>query len=98
MMTLANILNIFSNIKTDLKFNEEIRKEYRKKISIRSSEWIRILGHVSDEIARQTDGKYPVIIFEDIDKLNPEDAWTLFYNYVTILSGRKVISQLKHFQ
>ena len=61
----------------------------RQKISIRSSEWIRILGHVSDEIARQTDGKYPVIIFEDIDKLNPEDAWTLFYNYVTILSGMK---------
>ena len=86
---LANILNIFSNIKTDLKFNEEIRKEYRKKISIRSSEWIRILGHVSDEIARQTDGKYPVIIFEDIDKLNPEDAWTLCHNYVTILSGMK---------
>ena len=86
---LANILNIFANIKTDLKFNEEIRKEYRKKISIRSSEWIGILGHVSDEIAGQTDGKYPVIIFEDLDKLNPEDAWTLFYNYVTILSGMK---------
>lgn len=34
----AGILNIFAKIKTDLKFNEETRKEYRKKISIRSSD------------------------------------------------------------
>lgn len=81
------ILNIFAKIKTDLKFNEEIRKEYRRKISVRSSEWIRLLACVSEEITRKADGKRPIIIFEDLDKLNPEDAWRVFYNYAAILSG-----------
>lgn len=82
-----NILKIFAKIKADLKFNEEIRKEYRRKISVRSSEWIRMLGRVSEEIANKAGGKYPIIIFEDLDKLNPEDAWKVFYNYAAILSG-----------
>lgn len=85
----ANILNIFAKIKAELKFNEETRKEYRKKISVRSSEWIELLGHVSEEIAKKTEGKRPIIIFEDLDKLNPEDAWKVFYNYAAILSGMK---------
>lgn len=84
---LANILNIFVKIKTDLKFNEETRKEYRRKIVIRSSQWIKILSRVSEQIAEKAGGKRPVIIFEDLDKLNPEDAWKVFYNYAAILSG-----------
>lgn len=83
----TNVLNIFARIKADLKFNEEIRKEYRKKISIRSREWIELLCHVSEEIKQQTGGKPPIIIFEDLDKLNPEDAWNVFYNYAAVLSG-----------
>lgn len=83
----AGILNIFAKIKTDLKFNEETRKEYRRKISVRSSEWIGILRRVSEKITRKAEGKRPVIIFEDLDKLNPEDAWKVFYNYAAVLSG-----------
>lgn len=84
---LAGILNVFAKIKADLKLNEETRKEYRKKISIRSSEWIGILRNVAEKITGKTGGKHPIIIFEDLDKLNPEDAWTVFYNYAAILSG-----------
>lgn len=84
---LAGILNVFAKIKADLKLNEETRKEYRKKISIRSSEWIGILRQVAEKITEKTGGKSPIIIFEDLDKLNPEDAWTVFYNYAAILSG-----------
>lgn len=83
----AGILDIFAKIKMDLKFNEETRKEYRRKISIRSSEWIELLGDVAEEITRKTEGKRPILIFEDLDKLNPEDAWKVFYNYAAILSG-----------
>ena len=85
----AGILNVFARIKTDLKFNEEIRKEYRRKISVRSSEWIGILGDVAEEITRKTNGKSPIIIFEDLDKLNPEDAWKVFYHYAAVLSGMR---------
>lgn len=84
---LASILNIFAKIKTDLRFNEETRKEYRKKINVRSSEWVQILGSISKEIMKKTEGKQPIMIFEDLDKLNPEDAWRVFYNYAAILSG-----------
>lgn len=84
---LTNIFNIFAKIKTDLKYNEESRKEFRRKITVRSSEWIEILGHVSEEIARQNEGKRPIIIFEDLDKLNPEDVWKVFDNKLSLLSS-----------
>lgn len=84
---LNNLLKLFAKIKADLKFNEETRREYRKKISIRSSEWIGLLSNVSKEIMKKTEGKFPIIIFEDLDKLNPEDAWKIFYNYAAILSS-----------
>lgn len=83
----AGILNIFAHIKTELRYNEETRKEYRRRISVRSSEWIRILGQVSEAITDKTGGRRPIIIFEDLDRLNPEDAWKVFYNYAAILSG-----------
>ncbi len=83
----TNLFNIFAKIKTDLKYNEESRKEYRKKIHTRSGEWIKILGDISGEIARKKEGKRPIIIFEDLDKLDPEVAWKVFYNYAALLSG-----------
>lgn len=42
---------------------------------------------MAGEIAEKADGKNPIIIFEDLDKLNPEDAWKVFYNYAAVLSG-----------
>lgn len=84
---IKKILNIFVRIKADLKYNEETRREYRRRISVRSSEWIRLLSIVSKEITRRNQGNCPVIIFEDLDKLNPEDAWKVFYNYAAALSG-----------
>lgn len=83
----AGILDIFAQIKTELRYNEETRKEYRRRISVRSSAWIRILGQVSEAITDKTGGRRPIIIFEDLDRLNPEDAWKVFYNYAAILSG-----------
>ena len=45
------------------------------------------MGNVAKEIAKKADGNKPIIIFEDLDKLNPDDAWKVFYNYAAILSG-----------
>lgn len=81
------ILKAFAKIKADLKLSEETRVEYRKKISVHLSEWIALLRYVAEEIEKETGGKQPIIIFEDLDKLNPEDAWNVFYNYAAILSG-----------
>lgn len=84
---LENILKLFAKMKVNLKYNEETRKEYRKKISTKSSEWIALLSQVAKEIEEKNEGRQPIIIFEDLDKLNPEDAWEVFYNYAAILSG-----------
>ena len=84
---IFQVLKVFAKIKADLKLNEETRKEYRKKISVRSSEWMGLLRGLSGETTEKTGGKAPVIIFEDLDKLNPEDAWNVFYNYAAVLSG-----------
>lgn len=85
--SLFGALKVFIKLKADLKYNEEVRKEYRRKISIRSSEWMELLQNVAKEIADKAEGKSPVVIFEDLDKLNPEDAWKVFYNYAAVLSG-----------
>lgn len=84
---LSGLLSVFANIKANLKYNEENRIEYRKKISARSSEWIELLKKIANKIREKTEGKSPILIFEDLDKLNPEDAWEVFYNYAAILSG-----------
>ena len=84
---LSGLLKVFANVKANLRFNEENRTEYRKKISGRSSEWIELLSLIAKQIREKRSGKAPIIIFEDLDKLNPEDAWNIFYNYAAILSG-----------
>lgn len=86
---ILSILKTFIKIKADLKYNEETRVEYRRKINVRTSEWMAMLSLVSEEIVKKTGGKYPIIIFEDLDRLNPDDAWKVFYNYVALLSGMK---------
>lgn len=84
---LTVILSAFAKIKADLKLSEETRVEYRKKLSVHLSEWIELLRCVADAITQKTGGKQPIIIFEDLDKLNPDDAWNVFYSYAAILSG-----------
>lgn len=83
----GNVLKIFAGIRADLKLNEETRKEYRQKIMVRFSEWIGLLKCVAAAITEKTDGKRPIIIFEDLDKLDPDNAWKVFHNYAAVLSG-----------
>lgn len=84
---IGSLLNIFLKIKADLKFNEENRNIYREKIAKRASNWILTLKSVADKITEKLNGKQPIIIFEDLDKLNPEDAWKVFYSYAKTLTG-----------
>lgn len=86
---LTNVLDICAGIKADLKFNEEIRKEYRKKTSNSFSKWVQILGDISYEITKQTNGKRPVVIFDGLDRLGSEKARVLFYNHAAVLSCMK---------
>ena len=84
---LSKILDFMFSLKGDLKFNEETRTVYREKVSRRASEWINIMTEIADTLTEYNDQKQPIIIFEDLDKLNPEDAGKIFYNNSAILSG-----------
>lgn len=84
---IGSLLKIFVKIKADLKFNEENRNIYREKVARRASDWIMTLKNIADQITKKLDGKQPIIIFEDLDKLNPEDAWKVFYSYAKTLTG-----------
>lgn len=84
---LGNVLKIFAGIRADLKLNEETRKEYRQKIIVRFSEWIGLLKCVAEAVTEKNGGKRPIIIFEDLDKLDPDNAWKVFHNYAAVLSG-----------
>ncbi len=46
-----------------------------------------MLRCVAESIEQKADGKRPIIIFEDLDKLDPEFEWKVFYHYAAMLSG-----------
>lgn len=83
---LFSILNLFANFKADLKFNEENREVHRTKIRQRSSEWLLMLRKISNIISEKLSGKQPIIIFEDLDKLDSKTAWDIFGNYSSLLT------------
>ena len=84
---LSAILQVFANIKADLKYSEERRTTYRQKIRRYSSEWLVMLREIADEITKKLNGKQPIIIFEDLDKIDARVAWDVFGNYAATLTG-----------
>lgn len=84
---IESLLKIFLKIKADLKYNEENRNIYREKVAKRAGDWILALKSIADKITNHLEGKQPIIIFEDLDKLNPDDAWKVFYSYAKTLTG-----------
>ena len=84
---LSGILTAFSKIKGDLKFSESKRTEYKTKIKQRTGEWIIMINQISDEIATKLNGKQPIVIFEDLDKINASTAWEIFGNYTVLLTS-----------
>lgn len=78
---------LFAQLKGALKFSESRRTEWRKTVEHKSSEWLSLLGQVVVAITEKTDGKLPVLIFEDLDKLEANAAWRVFSNYSSTLSS-----------
>ena len=77
--SIAGVINLFTTLKGGVKFSEENHFSYKKRFDQRVSEWINILNKISDEITKKLKGKRPIIIFEDLDKLNEEDTKEVFY-------------------
>jgi len=83
---LNKILNIFGRVKTEVKFGDETRKIIRERVERKASEWVSDIKYAADAITLHLNGKQPVIIFEDLDKMDPESAWRIFSSYASTLS------------
>ena len=81
------ILKAFTDISANIKFSKERQTTYKERIVPRASEWLAIVNEVADIATRRSGGKQPILIFEDIDKINPAAAWDIFSNNASILTG-----------
>ena len=83
---LKIVLNIFAKVSAELKLGKTTRKEIRSTVEKRASQWISYINFIADKVADTLGGKRPVLIVEDVDKIDPKHVWELFYNYAAILS------------
>jgi len=84
--TLLRVLRLSVAMKGILKYNEQRRTIYRQHISKRLSEWTRAIKQIADAITEKLDGKQPIVIFEDLDKLESNEAWGVFFEHARTLS------------
>ena len=71
----------FMSIKAGIKLQQTDSKEYKQKIERRSEHWYNAIDRIADLLTEQLDGRQPIIIFEDLDKLDRGDqsiVWDMF--------------------
>lgn len=75
------IFKAFASIKAGIKLQQTDSKEYKTKIEKRSGYWYNAIAAISDLITEKLDGRQPIIVFEDLDKLDrldPDIVWDMF--------------------
>lgn len=84
---LAKLLKLSWRVKSTLKFNEENKTTFRKRIDQRLTEWTSAMNELADIIAEKCDYKRPILIYEDLDKLDASAAWAIFRDHGKCLSA-----------
>ena len=84
---IGELLSLAVNVKNAIRFRETTVDEYRSRISRRIGEWISTINKVSDSIAKKNGGKRPIVIFEDLDKLDQINAEHVFFEMTSSLTG-----------
>ncbi|GHU53058.1 hypothetical protein AGMMS49975_10190 [Clostridia bacterium] len=82
----GNILTLFSGITGDLKNSSSKREMVRERVIKNASEWTADVKYAADTIAVKQSFKHPIVIMEDLDKLNPADALRIFKGNAATLS------------
>lgn len=80
------LLKVFATVKTDLKYNVDVRETYRKYVRNRIGMWLEALNNISDGVTKKCGYKQPILIFEDLDK-GQDSVWNTFESYSAQLSG-----------
>jgi hypothetical protein len=78
-INIGAVLEFFAFIKGNLQFGTQTRTIIKEKMERRASEWLRYINEISDIITNKMRGKTPILIFEDLDKIQPyEKAFDIF--------------------
>ena len=76
---LSGVIKLFAGITTEMKASQTTRRIVREKMERRASEWINSIKEISNWITDGCDGKQPILIFEDLDKLpRSEKSFEIF--------------------
>ena len=78
---LRGVLNLFATLKFELKANTTTRTIVKEKMERRASEWLNYINIISDSITSKLNGKQPVIIFENVDKIQPPARAMEIFHY-----------------
>ena len=77
-------LNLFASIKGGLQMGDTQRTTIREKMERRGSEWKRYVDEISARITDEMNGKQPILIFEDFDKIIPSERALDIFRYDTL--------------
>lgn len=81
------VLDLFFRMKQNLKFNATSHKTCRNKIVNHTGIWVDMINQLAASIQTESNGKPPILIFEDLDKMDPQKAWEMFFPYSTTLAS-----------
>ena len=84
---LQMLLKLGGKVTDTLKFTGNRREEVRERVRKNLEEWNQAMNELSDLIAEKLDGRQPILIFEDLDKLEPDRAWEVFEKHASSLSA-----------
>ena len=83
----AAVLKLFASLTPKIRYNEKTAQNFRARVRNHTGEWVAALERAADQIADKLNGCQPIMIFEDLDKLDPENAWKVFYSRASMLAG-----------
>ena len=81
---IGAVLKLFASIKSNLQLGAQTRLIIKEKFERRASEWMLYVNEISDIIADASNGKQPIIIFEDLDKIQPYERAFDIFSYDTL--------------
>lgn len=84
---IAPFLKLFVDFKRKFKDDMTVKTQYRERIVKNYSDWKDALNSIAKSIAEKCNGKMPVIIFEELDKLLDTEIWDAFYKDAEKLAG-----------
>jgi hypothetical protein len=80
---LKGLLSLFTNLSSELRWGMDRKMEIRETVRRNTSQWINLMTEASMKITNKLSGKQPIIVFEDLSELEPDQARELFKNPLT---------------